>query len=105
MNDKIAKGMIEKMVAVSTKPTYASLKSKEKELLAQLEEVRDEIKNAENGIVEEKLNTAIQCLIEVDKITNGGYNITVDKYCGGYNNYIDINFALEEIIDMLQHIK
>ena len=105
MNDKIAKGMIEKMVAVSTKPTYASLKHKEEELLAQLKELQDEIKIAENNIVKEKLNTAIQCLVDVDKMTNGGYNITIDKYCGGCDDYIEVNFALAELIEMLQDIR
>ena len=105
MNDKIAKGMIEKMIVTDTRPTYASLKSKEKELLAQLEELRNEIKIAENNIVEEKLNTAIQCLVDVDKMTKGGYSITVDKYCGGCENYIDVNFALEELIEMLQDMR
>ena len=104
MNDKIAKGMIDKMVAVSTKPTYASLKSKEKELLAQLEELRDEIKIAESDVITEKLNTALQCLADVDEITNGGYNVTVEKYCGACSEYIDVNFALSEIIEMLQFI-
>ena len=104
MNDKIAKGMIEKMVVVDTKSTYASLKSKEAELLAQLKELQDEIKIAETDVITEKLNTALQCLVDVDKMTNGGYNITVEKYCGACSEYIDVNFALSEIIEMLQFI-
>lgn len=105
MNDKIAKGMIDKMVATDTNPTYASLKSKEEELLAQLKELREEIKIAENGVVEDKLNTAIQCLVDIDNMTNGYHNFTVEKYCGGCEEYIDVDFGLEEIISMLQSLR
>ena len=93
------------MILTDTKPTYASLKRKEEELLAQLEELQEEIKIAEQDVIIEKLNTALQCLADVDKITNGGYNITVDKYCGRCDNFIDVNFALSEIIEMLQYIR
>jgi hypothetical protein len=105
MNDKIAKGMIEKMVVTDTKPTYSSLKSKEKELLTQLEELREEIAKAENNIITEKLNTAIQCLVEVDKMTSGYYRCTVETYCEGCEEDIDIDIDLAEIIDALQRIR
>jgi hypothetical protein len=105
MNDKIAKGMIEKMVATDTRPTYASLKRKEEELLAQLQDLREEIANAENDIITEKLNTAIQCLVEVDKMTSGYYRCTVETYCEGCEEDIDIDIDLAEIIDALQRIR
>ena len=105
MNDKIAKGMIDKMVVTDTKPTYASLKSKEEELLAQLKDLREEITNAENGIIVEKLNTAIQCLVDIDNMTNGYHNFTIEKYCGGCEDYVDIDFGLDEIISMLQQLR
>lgn len=105
MNDKIAKGMIEKMVVTDTKPTYASLKSKEEELLAQLKELREEIAIAENGIVEEKLNTAIQCLVNVDEMTSGYYRCTVETYCEGCEENIEIDIDLAEIIDALQRLR
>lgn len=105
MNDKIAKEMIEKMVAMDTKPTYASLKSKEKELLAQLEELQEEIKNAENDIIVEKLNTAIQCLKDVDEMTSGYYRCTVETYCEECEEDIDIDISLTEIIEALEQIR
>lgn len=105
MNDKIAKGMIDKMVATDTKPTYASLKSKEKELLAQLEELRKEIANAENDIIVEKLNTALRCLVEVDEMTHGYYRCTIVTYCEGCETDIDVDVPLAEIIEALQEIR
>ena len=103
MNDKIAKGMINKIV--DTKPTYASLKSKEEELLAQLKELREEIANAENDIIKEKLNIAIQCLVDVDEMTNGYYRCTIETYCEGCETDIDIGVHLAEIIEALQEIR
>lgn len=105
MNDKIAKGMIEKMVAIDTKPTYTSLKSKEKELLAQLEDLREEIKVAENNIIVEKLNTALQCLADVDKMTSGFYRCTVETYCNECEEDIDVDIDLAEIICALQQLR
>ena len=105
MNDLIAKRMIEQMAVTNTKSTYASLKSKEEELLAQLKELREEIKIAENGIIEEKLNTAIQCLVDVDKMTSGYHNVTIEKYCGGCEEYIDVDMSLDEIISALQQLR
>lgn len=103
MNDKIAKGMIDKMV--DTKSTYANLKSKEEKLLAQLKEVREEIKNVENDIVTEKLNTALRCLADVDKLTNGFYRCTIETYCESCEEDIDVDVDLAEIIQALQQIK
>ena len=97
--------MNEKMRMTNTKPTYASLKSKEKELLAQLKELREEIEIAENGIVEEKLNTALQCLADVDKMTSGYYRCTVETYCEGCDENIEIDIDLAEIISALQQLK
>ena len=105
MNEKIIKGTIDKMVATDTKPTYASLKSKEKELIAQLEELRKEIANAENSIIAEKLNTAIQCLIDVDEMTNGYYCCSVEAYCEGCEEDIDFDIDLGQIIEALQRIR
>ena len=105
MNETIVKGMIDKMTVTDTKPTYASLKRREEELLAELKDLRDEIKNAEEGIVEEKLETAIKRLEEVDKLTSGYYNLTLEKYCGGCDDYVDIDFTLAEFIEILQQIK
>lgn len=100
MNEKL-RGM----TTTDTKPTYASLKQKEEELLAQLKELREEIEIAENGIVEEKLNTAIQCLIDVDKMTSGYYRCSVETYCEGCEEDIDVDLELAEIIEALQRIK
>ena len=105
MNETIARRIIEKTAITDTKPTYASLKNKEKELVAQLEELRKEIASAEKDVIVEKLNTAIHCLIEVDEMTNGYYNVSMDKYCGGCEEYIDIDISLEEIIGALQQIR
>ena len=97
--------MIKKMIVVDTKPTYASLKSREEELLAQLKDLREEIAKAENDIVEEKLNTAIQCLADVDQMTNGYYRCTLETYCEGCEEDIDIDVDLAEIIEALQSIR
>ena len=105
MNDKIAKGMIEKMVATDTRPTYASLKSKEEELLAQLKDLREEIEIAEKDIITEKLNTALQCLVDVDEMTSGFYRCSIETYCEGCEEDIDIDVDLAEIIEALQQIR
>ena len=97
--------MNEKMIVTNTKPTYASLKNKEEELLAQLKDLREEIAKAENDIVTEKLNIAIQCLIDVDNMTSGYYRCTVETYCEGCEQDIDVDVYLAEIIDALQQIK
>lgn len=105
MNDKIAKGMIEKMVVTNTKPTYASLKRKEEELLTQLEELREKIKVAENDIITEKLNTALQCLADVDEMTSGYYRCSIEAYCNECDENIDVDVDLAEIIEALQQIR
>ena len=93
------------MKVVDTKPTYASLKQKEEELLAQLKDLKEEIANAENDIITEKLNTAIQCLVEVDKMTSGYYRCTIETYCEGCEEDIDVGVDLAEIIEALQQIR
>lgn len=93
------------MTTTNTKPTYASLKSKEEELLAQLKELREEIAIAENGIVEEKLNTAIQCLIEVDGMTHSYHRCPIEVYCECCDETIDTDIDLVEIINALQRVK
>lgn len=105
MNEGIAKGMIEKMVVTDTKPTYGSLKHKEEELLAQLKELREEIASAEKGIVAEKLNIAIQCLTEVDKMTSGFYRCSIETYCEECEEEMDIDIDLAEIIEALEQIR
>ena len=97
--------MNNKIVVTGTTSTYASLKSKEEKLLAELKELREEITVAENGIVEEKLNSAIQSLVDVEEMTGGYYNFTVEKYCGGCEDYTDIDFDLSEIINMLKSLR
>ena len=104
MNDKIANDMIEIMKATDTKPTYESLKHREKELLAQLKELKEEIAIAEKDIITEKLNTALQCLADVDKMTSGYYRCTIETYCEGCEDNIDIDVDLAEIICALQRI-
>lgn len=99
MNETIARQMVD------TKPTYASLKDKEKELLAQLQELREEIASAENDIIAEKLNTAIHCLIEVDKMTGDYYHCTIETYCEGCEEDIDVDVSLAEIIEALQRLR
>lgn len=98
MGDEIAKRMIERLNTMD----YTSLKNKEKELLAQLHEVKEEIAKAEKDIINEKFNMVIKCLIEIDEMTGGYYNFTMEKYCGGCEDYADINFDLSEIITLLQ---
>lgn len=94
--------MIKKM---DTKSTYASLKNKEEELLAQLKKLREEIANAENDIIEEKFNIAIQCLIDIDKMTSSYYRCTVETYCEGCEEDVEIDIDLARIIEALQEIK
>ena len=103
MNDKTTKGMVDKVV--DTKSTYASLKSKEEKLLAQLKELRAEIEIAENNIVTEKLDTALQCLADVDKMTGGYYRCTVEAYCEGCDETIEADVDLAEIIEALRQIR
>ena len=105
MNERIVKGMIDKMITTNTKPTYASLKQKEEELLAQLKDLREEIEIAEKDIITEKLNTALQCLADVDKMTSGYYRCSIETYCEGCEEDIDIDVDLAEIIEALQHIR
>ena len=93
------------MTVTTTKPTYESLKRKEEELEAQLKDLREEIAIAENGIVEEKLNTALQCLADVDKMTSGYYRCTVETYCEGCEEDIEIDIDLAEIIEAIQRLR
>lgn len=104
MNNKIANEMVADKI-VDTKSTYANLKSKEEKLLAQLKEVRAEIEIAENNIVTEKLNTALRCLADVNKMTSGYYRCSVEAYCEGCDETIEVNVDLSEIIDALQQIR
>ena len=97
--------MIKKMAITDTKSTYANLKSKEEELLAQLKELREKIANAENDIIEEKFNTAIQCLLDVDKMTSSYYRCTIETYCEGCEEDVEIDIDLARIIEALQQIK
>ena len=93
------------MTLTDTKPNYASLKHKEEELLTQLKDLREEIAVAENGIVEEKFNTALQCLADVDKMTSGFYRCTVEIYCEGCEEDIEVDIDLAEIISALQQLR
>jgi hypothetical protein len=93
------------METTNTKSTYASLKSKEQELLAQLKELREEITIAENGIVEEKLNTAIQCLVDVEEMTGSHYCCTIETYCEGCEETVELDVDLAEIISSLQQLR
>ena len=94
MNNEIAKRMIEKMEMTDTKPTYASLKHREAELLAQLGALQKESANAENDIIVEKLNTALQCLADVDEMTNGYYRCNIETYCEECEVDIDVDVHL-----------
>ena len=85
--------------------SYASLKQKEKELLAQLEDLRADIKVAENDIITEKLNTALQCLADVDKMTSGYYRCSIEAYCSECNETVETDVDLSEIISALQQIR
>jgi len=105
MNDRIAKGMIEKMNGANIKNSYASLKQEEKELLMRLEELRKAIKIAEKDVITEKLNTALQCLVDVDTMTHGNYRCSIETYCEGCAEDIDVDIDLSEIIETLQQIK
>ena len=96
--------MNETMLATNIKPTYESLKSKEEELLAQLKDLREEIAKAERVIIKEKLNTAIQCLVEIDEMTQGFCHCTMEIYCEECKEYIDSDIDLSEIIKALQRI-
>jgi hypothetical protein len=93
------------MTVTNTKPTYASLKHKEEELLAQLKDLREEIAIAENDIITEKLNTALQCLADVDKMTSGYYRCSIETYCEGCQENIDVDVDLAEIIEAIQQIR
>ena len=73
--------------------------------LAQLKDLREEIAKAENDIITEKLNTALQCLADVDKMTSGYYRCTVETYCEKCEEDIDVDMELAEIISALQRIK
>ena len=101
----MAQNILNGVEFVENKATYETLKKREERLLAELKEVKEEIANAENAIIAEKLNTAIQCLAEVDKMTNRYYRCTVETYCEGCEEDIDIDIDLAEIIDALQRIK
>ena len=92
------------MTTTNTKPTYASLKHREEELLAQLKELKEEIAIAEKDIITEKLNTALQCLADVDKMTSGYYRCTIETYCENCKEEIDIDVDLAEIIEALQQM-
>lgn len=96
--------MNEKMIVTDTKPTYANLKNKETELLTQLKDLREVIANVEHDIIKEKLNTAIQYLIDVDEMTHGFYHCTIETYCEECHEYIDSDMDLSEIIKALQRI-
>ena len=102
MNERTKRTVVK---TTDTKPTYADLKQREEELLAQLKELREEIEIAENNIVEEKLNTAIQCLVDVDKMTSGYYRCTVETYCEGCEEDIEVDVDLVEIISALQQMR
>lgn len=93
------------MTVTNTKPTYASLKHKEEELLAQLKDLREEIAIAENDIITEKLNTALQCLADVDKMTSGYYRCSIETYCEGCEENIEVDVDLAEIISAIQQIR
>lgn len=93
------------MMTTDTKPNYASLKQKEAELLVQLARVKDEIKIAENEIVKDKLNTAIQCLIDVDDMTSGYYRCSIETYCEECEAPIETDIDLSEIISVLNQLR
>lgn len=96
--------MIEKIITTNTKPTCASLKHREEELLAQLKELKEEIAIAKKDIIIEKLNTALQCLVDVDKMTSGYSHCTIETYCENCKEDINIDVDLAEIIEALQRI-
>ena len=73
---------------------YAGLKSKEKELLAQLHELKEEIANAEKDIINEKFDIAIQYLIDIE-----------ETFCHSCETDIDADVYLVDIIKALQQIR
>ena len=85
--------------------SYASLKQKEKELLAQLEDLRADIKVAENDIITEKLNTALQCLADVDEMTSGFWHCTIETYCDACDTEMEMDVNLSDVIEALQQLK
>ena len=93
------------MMTTDTKPNYESLKHREEELLAQLEELRKEIANAENNIIKEKLKLAIQCLIEVDGMTHSYHRCPIEVYCESCDETIETDIDLVEIINTLQQLR
>ena len=84
---------------------YAGLKSKEKELLAQLHELKEEIANAEKDIINEKFDIAIQYLIDIEEMTNGYYSATIETFCHSCETDIDADVYLVDIIKALQQIR
>ena len=90
---------------VESHSTYATLKQKEEKLLTQLKELHEEIKIAENNIITEKLNTALQCLTDVDTMTSGYYRCTIETYCNECEENLEIDIDLAEIIEALQQIR
>ena len=105
MNEKIAQGMIDKMAGIDLKTTYGSLKSKEEKLVEQLRVVREEIANIEIDIIKEKLDTAIKCLIDVDKMSGGYYRCSIETYCENCEEEFEIDIDLAKIIEVLQQIR
>lgn len=89
----------------TNKSNYSNLKDKEKELLAQLKRVQDELKVAENEVIEDKLNTAIQCLVDVDEMTHGYYRCSIETYCENCDATICEDVDLSEIIRSLQRLR
>ena len=85
--------------------SYASLKREETELLMQLEEVQKAIKIAEKDVITEKLNTALQCLADVDTMTHGYYRCSIETYCNDCDTEIDVDVDLSKIIEALQQIR
>ena len=85
--------------------TYKEMLVKEKELLTQLEDLRADIKVAENDIITEKLNTALQCLADVDNMTNGYYRCSLETYCAECEETVETDVDLSEIISALQQLR
>ena len=97
--------MIKIMKATDTNSAYENLKNKEKELLAQLHELKEEIANAEKDIIVEKLNTALQCLADVDEMTNSFYRCSIETYCDNCDENVEVYVDLAEIISALQQLR
>ena len=57
------------------------------------------------NIINEKLDTAIQCLIDVDKMTNSFYRCYTETYCEGCEENIEVCVDLAEIISALQQLR